>query len=766
MKELKKRKTLVNPKPLINMKSIKDTKKLKKAKENNQSKISIKTAKFLKNRIAGGKNSFKDSNEDKKYDKKKKNKSHKEELESLKDIDPEFYDFLKQNDKKLLDFNMFDSDDSDDENQGNDDKARNKTADEENEIKNNLGDSDSNDNEDSEMYHKPNGNLEVASDESDFEDDADDVPDGQQKVTLNLLRQWQVQLEKQNVSLDIVRKVIQAFSSALASITSDEGNTAPTSFKVVGSATFNGVVQLCVLHLYPALLRILGLTPRSTTPIHKTKKWTKVRGCLRYYLTDLIRLVEQVSSANILSVLLKHLHQMAVMTASFTTLGKTILKRLIVLWSTGDETIRVLAFLCILKITRNQQVSMLHHVLKAMYLSYVRNSKFVSPNTLPSINFMRRSLVEMFALDLNASYQHAFLYIRQLAIHLRNAVILKKKDSFQAVYNWQYVNSLRLWADLLGATTNKPQLQPLVYPLVTITLGVIRLIPTAQYFPLRFHCIKILITLAKETHAFIPLLPLILEVLRSNTFNRKHTVVSMRPIQFTCILRLNKGQLSENGFRDEVIEQVCSLVLELLANESATLAFSDLVVPTVLALKSYLKECRNGNYSRKLKQLLDKIQENSRFIDQERRKITFNLNDVAQVNAWETKVRNKGTPLSIYYESWVKTHEAKKRRQAAQIDSINADYDIPSIKRSSKDNVAIRNDNGELELFPSDSEDEEMPNTDIKERDNPPLRVKRIKKQKKPKQASASQPEDDIPLEEPDNPESVDIVKDLDLDDW
>ena len=64
-----------------------------------------------------------------------------------------------------------------------------------------------------------------------------------------------------------------------------------------------------------------------------------------------------------------------------------------------------------------------------MFQQYVKNSKFVSPTTYPGINFMRLSLVELCLLDHNASYEHAFLYIRQLAIHLRNAVTLKKKVS-------------------------------------------------------------------------------------------------------------------------------------------------------------------------------------------------------------------------------------------------------------------------------------------------------------------------------------------------
>lgn len=62
---------------------------------------------------------------------------HKKDLEKLKQNDPEFYKFLQENDKKLLQFNL--SDDEDDNEQ------------------------------DVEDIHKPSGALDVASDESDFE---------------------------------------------------------------------------------------------------------------------------------------------------------------------------------------------------------------------------------------------------------------------------------------------------------------------------------------------------------------------------------------------------------------------------------------------------------------------------------------------------------------------------------------------------------------------------------------------------------------------
>lgn len=93
--------------------------------------------------------------------------------------------------------------------------------------------------------------------------------------------------------------------------------------------------------------------------------------------------------------------------------------------------------------------------LQGVYRSFVQNAKFVNAASVPHIHFMASCVVEMFGLDMAASYQQAFTGIRQLAVLLRGALAMRTKDAFREVYCWQTVNCLELWAKVLAAHADK-----------------------------------------------------------------------------------------------------------------------------------------------------------------------------------------------------------------------------------------------------------------------------------------------------------------------
>jgi nucleolar complex protein 2 len=57
----------------------------------------------------------------------------------------------------------------------------------------------------------------------------------------------------------------------------------------------------------------------------------------------------------------------------------------------------------------------------------------MSESSLPGLTLMGNCLVELYGLDMTSSYQHAFVYLRQLALHLRAAYVKKTPEALQKV---------------------------------------------------------------------------------------------------------------------------------------------------------------------------------------------------------------------------------------------------------------------------------------------------------------------------------------------
>lgn len=167
-----------------------------------------------------------------------------------------------------------------------------------------------------------------------------------------------------------------------------------------------------------------------------------------------------------------------------------------------------------------------------------------------------------------------------------------------------------------------------------------------------------------------------------------------------------------------------------------------------------------------MRQLLDKIEENSKFIERERNKVSFSLSDEKMIAAWETSVRTKGTPLSTFYENWNKINKIQKRKKVTKNDELAGE--LPKIKRakiSADAQTAKPGNKGPLVLFPSDDEDEKDHFRTKEDDDAPAPKVAKAKKKEKTKSKSHVKKKyinnDDSVTEDKD-----DIVQELSVNDW
>jgi hypothetical protein len=61
--------------------------------------------------------------------------------------------------------------------------------------------------------------------------------------------------------------------------------------------------------------------------------------------------------------------------------------------------------------------------------------------------------------------------------------------------------------------------------------------------------------------------------------------------------------------QDGVVDQVYELLMNYLHVYSHTIAFPELVLPLTIQVRKFVKACKVANYTKQLKQIVDKVEE-------------------------------------------------------------------------------------------------------------------------------------------------------------
>lgn len=569
---------------------------------------------------------------------------HKEDLSKLAEKDPEFYNYLKENDKDLLDFN-------------------------------------------------PTNPLDAIS--ADEGDDGEEHADGKKvdssekiEVTLKMVKDWSKKLNEP--SLKLIKNVLTAFKAAVNANNDKE----EYKYTVTEPKAFQ---ELLLLGLKKVPVAIQRLVPykviKGTRTVPVSTKVKQLNSILKSHAGSLITLLNDINNTETAALVLSSVQELLPYFISFRRLLKEILNAVVSVWSsTQDVETQIASFAFLNNASREFSKSSLETILKLTYSSFIKQCRQTNVHTMPMINFQKNSAAELFGIDQSLSYQIGFDYIRQLAIHLRNS-INNTKDGYKTIYNWQYTHSLDFWSRVLSLHCNpdvemkkESPLRQLIYPLVQVTLGAARLIPTAQFFPLRFYLMRSLIRLSQNTGVFIPLFPLLQEILNSTTLTKNPKNANLQAFDFDHNIKANTAYLGTRVYQQGVCEQVIDLASEYLVLYSKSISFPELATPVIISLRRYIKTSSNVKFNKQLSQLVDKLNQNSEFIQQKRSTVEFGPKNRVEVNNFLKDLSWEKTPLGVYVkvqrevkeekvrilrESLAEEEEERKKNKSKEVESLD-----------------------------------------------------------------------------------------------
>ncbi len=148
-----------------------------------------------------------------------------------------------------------------------------------------------------------------------------------------------------------------------------------------------------------------------------------------------------------------------------------------------------------------------------------------------------------------------------------------------------------------------------------------------------------------------------MQIMQNHKFDKKPGKASMKPLDLSCILRVSQSQMAESGYRDAIVDLLYDRLLDSLTGQSHSAAFPETALPCILQLKQFIKSCPLAAYSKKMKQLMEKVQENVRFVEKHRAGVHFELGDTQAVMALENQIKAAGTPLANYHGTWKKMRD-------------------------------------------------------------------------------------------------------------
>ena len=482
-----------------------------------------------------------------------------------------------------------------------------------------------------------------------------------------------------------MRKLLLAFRSVA---TSGLGGDAGARWEIQSPAVYNKLIVTTLKYTPVVLAKHVPFKEANgkfkLSPANAAATAT-VQRLIKSYFVSVQALLESVASdSGIPALAVSESARLVPWVVGNRKVARGWVKMLLGLYESAADEVRLAAFVALRKLALAADHGLRESVVKGAYAGVLACSKQNSVYTLPSLTLMKNAGSELFLLPGKAegemAYQLCFGFIRQLAILLRKGVKQGTKDAFKAVYNWQFVHAIDFWSLVLSGSCDKEvvaekgesALQQLLYPLIQVALGAIRLVPTSRYYPFRFHLVRSLLRITQRTGTYIPLATPLFEVLASPDLSRSSKASSLKPLDFAYYLKCPAAYQKTRVYADALGEEAMYLLAEAYAALATSVAFPELALPAVVALKRHGKKKYQARLGAMVKTLVEKLEAQAKWVEARREKVEFAPQRRDKVDRFLQGEPVEGTPLGGHLRLVRKLRDQKREtlERAAQGEDI------------------------------------------------------------------------------------------------
>lgn len=583
-------------------------------------------------------------------------KEHMDQLERLKDTDPEFYSYLEEEDPTLLQFGKEDMEVVED-----------------------------NEGSDAETEADEDGSREGASnDGSDVDDEesgeGSDAPARRGRVTREELTQL-------TAAGSAVEQGIDVFVSAVRELGYHvKEHPRPQSTRKFEEPSLVKEALVSIAQFVGKQLSTL-ITGKGAFKSHKT------RMVVKRLLLALSSVIGEGSIDPVLSSSLLHAVVPFVPLLHYVRgVTKAVLKASLNLCAAPEESVRVAAYVVVRSVaTRATGTRSMYQstAFKGIFLTLIRTAHQYNIHNQATVAFLMNCVVDLYGTDMEAAYQHTFVYLRQLAIYVRAALQQQTQSNVRAVVNWQYLNALRTWGAVVSTYAEPNQLGPLIHPVVQIATCLMDLFSSPRMFPMHLQIVEVLNHIASRADGlYIPVAPYLLRILTSPSVALSHTpnggAATTDRVDLIFTIRVKKSQARSGVYHRDIWTEALYLLTEHLATHSHTVGFPESFWAVESTLRKLKAQVRVPKVHSTINNLLRHIQTTSQKIKAKRDQASFGPCDLAVVKQFEDEQRQQGSALTSYYRAM--------RQQ--RIDDLAARHKDASGERVTLESVVEQRRNG------------------------------------------------------------------------